>query len=177
MAHRPLTGEPLPLDLVNTRWPSGDAMLDEFDEPGALAAWLREHDLPPGGADGDPERYLAPLRAARTAIRRSLDDGVDDGVNAVLAHGTLRLSLEDGAPAEHPVLDDEAWRPAWLAARAHLDLIAAAPPDRLRRCAGDGCILWFLDTSRNGRRRWCSMTACGNRAKARAHYARTTTRG
>ncbi|TMR04822.1 hypothetical protein ETD83_07980 [Actinomadura soli] len=176
MARRPLTGEPLPLDLVNTRWPEGGKILDEFDDPAALDAWLREHDLPSGGPSGGSERYLAPLLTARTAIRRSLDEGVDDEVNAVLEHGALRLSLRDGVPAEHLDLDDESWRPAWLVARAYLDLLATAPPDRLRHCAGADCVLWFLDTSRNGRRRWCSMTGCGNRAKVNAHYARTTGR-
>ncbi|MFI0405916.1 CGNR zinc finger domain-containing protein [Actinomadura sp. 3N508] len=169
MARRPLMGEPLPLDLVNTRWPEGGVTLDEFDDPVALDAWLREHGLPSAGS----ARYLEPLRTARAAIRRSLDEGVDDEVNAVLEHGTLRLSLQDGDPAEHVNLDDESWHPAWLAARAYLDLLATAPPDRLRHCAGTGCVLWFLDTSRNGRRRWCSMTGCGNRAKVNAHYART----
>ncbi|MGH3244471.1 MAG: CGNR zinc finger domain-containing protein [Spirillospora sp.] len=172
MVRRPLTGEPLPLDLVNTRWPDAGVLRDEFDDPAAFGAWLREHDLP----STHPERYLAPLLTARTAIRRSLDEGMDDEVNAVLAHGTLRLSLRDGTPAEHLDLDDESWRPAWLATRAYLDLLATAPPDRLRHCDGPECVLWFLDTSRNGRRRWCSMSGCGNRAKANAHYARTTTR-
>ncbi|WUH98662.1 CGNR zinc finger domain-containing protein [Spirillospora sp. NBC_00431] len=172
MVRRPLTGEPLPLDLVNTRWPDGGVTRDEFHDPEAFEAWLREHGLPSDGS----ERYLEPLRTARAAIRRSLEEGVDDEVNAVLEHGTLRLSLRDGAPAEHLDPDDESWRPAWLAVRAYLNLLATAPRDRLRRCAGGDCVLWFLDTSRNGRRRWCSMTGCGNRAKVNAHYARTTAR-
>jgi predicted RNA-binding Zn ribbon-like protein len=33
-------------------------------------------------------------------------------------------------------------------------------------------VLWFHDTTRSGTRRWCSMTACGNRLKARRHYRR-----
>lgn len=170
MAHRPLTGEPLPLDLVNTRWPVDGVMRDEFDDPAGLDAWLRDH-----GLQGDrPERYLEPLRTARAAIRRSLEEGEHDDVNAVLAHGVLRLSLEDGIPADRIELDDEAWRPAWQAVRAYLDLLRTAPPGRLRRCDGAGCVLWFLDTSRNGRRRWCSMAGCGNRAKVKAHYDRTT---
>jgi predicted RNA-binding Zn ribbon-like protein len=40
--------------------------------------------------------------------------------------------------------------------------------DRVRRCAGNDCLLTFVDTSRPGRRRWCSMERCGNRAKVRA---------
>ena len=36
-------------------------------------------------------------------------------------------------------------------------------------CANPDCVLWFLDTSRPGTRRWCSMAACGNRDKAIRH--------
>jgi predicted RNA-binding Zn ribbon-like protein len=170
MARRPLTGEPLPLDLVNTRWPADGVIHDELDDPAGLAGWLEEH----GMEVSEPRRCAQPLTTARAAIRRSLEEGVDDQVNAVLEHGSLRLSLKDGTPSEHLELDDEAWRPAWLATRAYLDLLGTAPPGRLRRCEGTGCVLWFLDTSRSGRRRWCSMAGCGNRAKARAHYQRTT---
>ena len=41
---------------------------------------------------------------------------------------------------------------------------------RLRRCPGRDCGWLFLDTS--GRRRWCSMGACGSREKMRRMYAR-----
>ncbi|REE96730.1 CGNR zinc finger domain-containing protein [Thermomonospora umbrina] len=170
MSQRPLTGEPLALDLVNTRWPADGIWHDALDDPAHLAEWLGEHDLTPE----DPERCREPLKTARAALRRSLEQGENDEVNAVLAHGVLRLSLHDGRPVEHLDPDDEAWRPAWLATRAYLDLLATAPPGRLRHCDGTGCVLWFLDTSRNGRRRWCSMAGCGNRAKAKAHYDRTT---
>jgi predicted RNA-binding Zn ribbon-like protein len=39
--------------------------------------------------------------------------------------------------------------------------------------ANHDCILFFYDTLRSGRRQWCSMAGCGNRAKARRHYARS----
>jgi predicted RNA-binding Zn ribbon-like protein len=38
--------------------------------------------------------------------------------------------------------------------------------ERIRGCANPECVLWFYDVSKNGRRRWCSMEGCGNRAKA-----------
>jgi predicted RNA-binding Zn ribbon-like protein len=41
---------------------------------------------------------------------------------------------------------------------------------RVRRCANEKCLWLFVDESKNGTRRWCDMTACGNRAKARRHY-------
>jgi predicted RNA-binding Zn ribbon-like protein len=43
---------------------------------------------------------------------------------------------------------------------------------RIRMCAADACYLIYLDTSRPGRRRWCSMQRCGNRAKATGYRTR-----
>lgn len=42
----------------------------------------------------------------------------------------------------------------------------------VRNCEGSGCTLWFHDTSKTHARRWCTMSVCGNRAKAAAHRAR-----
>jgi predicted RNA-binding Zn ribbon-like protein len=52
------------------------------------------------------------------------------------------------------------------------ELLTSAERVRIRECAGDSCTWLFLDSSRNGSRRWCSMQTCGNRAKARRHYRR-----
>jgi predicted RNA-binding Zn ribbon-like protein len=52
------------------------------------------------------------------------------------------------------------------------DLLAGPQLERVRECANGKCLWLFLDESKNGSRRWCSMTACGNRAKAHRHYAR-----
>lgn len=63
----------------------------------------------------------------------------------------------------------------WPVVLAGAELLASPDRERIRECAGHGCGWLFLDTSRNGRRRWCSMQSCGNRAKARRFYARTRT--
>lgn len=55
---------------------------------------------------------------------------------------------------------------------AAAELLVAVPSGRLRQCADAGCGWVFLDRSRAGRRRWCRMVDCGNRAKARRHYQR-----
>jgi len=52
------------------------------------------------------------------------------------------------------------------------DLLVSAQLGRVRECSNDKCLWLFLDDSKNGTRRWCSMQACGNRAKARRHYLR-----
>jgi predicted RNA-binding Zn ribbon-like protein len=69
------------------------------------------------------------------------------------------------------VLPDPAWGPAWSAA-ADLVRLIGERPDRIRGCANEACVLWFLDVSRNGGRRWCSMETCGNRTKAARFYGR-----
>jgi predicted RNA-binding Zn ribbon-like protein len=59
---------------------------------------------------------------------------------------------------------------AWSAA----DLMTGARAERVRQCEDNkGCGWLFLDESRAGTRRWCSMGDCGNRAKARRHYLRS----
>jgi predicted RNA-binding Zn ribbon-like protein len=57
-------------------------------------------------------------------------------------------------------------------ARDAIDVLGGARATRLRRCQGSRCSLLFVDTSRSGRRRWCSMERCGNRAKVAAHRRR-----
>jgi predicted RNA-binding Zn ribbon-like protein len=44
--------------------------------------------------------------------------------------------------------------------------------ERLRICANDECRWVFFDTSAGGRRKWCDMSTCGNRAKVARHRAR-----
>lgn len=58
-----------------------------------------------------------------------------------------------------------------------VDAIAAHETGRFRICANDGCRWAFEDTSRGGRRRWCDMTTCGNRAKVRRFRSRQRTDG
>ena len=49
---------------------------------------------------------------------------------------------------------------------AFVDLVAFGNIDYIRKCERPDCILYFYDTTKNHKRRWCSMAICGNRAKA-----------
>jgi predicted RNA-binding Zn ribbon-like protein len=60
----------------------------------------------------------------------------------------------------------------WPVARSAAELLVSGDLDRVRQCASTTCAWLFLDTSRNGRRRWCDMKTCGNRVKAQRHYER-----
>ena len=64
-------------------------------------------------------------------------------------------------------------RMLWPIARSAADLLVSSEVQRVRRCANsEECDWMFIDTTRNRSRRWCDMRSCGNRAKARRHYAR-----
>mgnify|MGYP000011682211 FL=1 len=79
----------------------------------------------------------------------------------------LVLSSDEHPSSELGVLQPIALSAALLATEAN--------PLRIRQCASEDCIYWFLDTSKSGRRRWCSMARCGNRAKVAKHYRQRRT--
>lgn len=53
-----------------------------------------------------------------------------------------------------------------------IDTLDSITIDRIRQCEHQECILYFVDTSKSGKRRWCSMELCGNRQKAAEFYAK-----
>lgn len=167
---RPLRGEPLALDLVNTRWIDSAGRQDLLTDVAGLAIWLDQAGLAGHGPADDAT--LAAVRTVRDALVAVLTGAPDAAaLNEVLAHGRIRRRIADGAPVDELDVDDPSWRVAWLAADDYARLLREGP-QRIRACANDRCILHFYDTTRSGTRRWCSMAGCGNRAKAARHYDR-----
>ncbi|WP_328808599.1 CGNR zinc finger domain-containing protein [Nonomuraea montanisoli] len=168
------------LDLVNTVWREHGARMDQFDDLDGVRAWLSDHamdhDVDGGGAGSGLEAVRDRLVRAREAVRDTLEGRGSAGLNDVLAHGSVRPMMRDGGPYELVVVDEPAWRPAWTAAAAFVRMMAERP-SRVRPCAHPECVLWFLDVSKNGSRRWCSMESCGNRAKAGRFSRRHKTTG
>jgi predicted RNA-binding Zn ribbon-like protein len=67
----------------------------------------------------------------------------------------------------------------WLLAaiaRSAAEILVEGPAARVRVCANPSCGLFFSDTSRTRRRRWCSMARCGNRHKVAAFARRHDSR-
>jgi predicted RNA-binding Zn ribbon-like protein len=160
---RPLTGEPLPLDLLNTTWMAADGLRDLLVDERGARGWLDLHGFTEAPADPGP------LREAREALRAVLlDRNAVAGINAVLARGGERPVLRAGGVIGRALDAAPEWRVPWACA-AELAALLESRGDRVRGCANSECVLWFLDTSRPGTRRWCSMAACGNRDKAVRH--------
>ena len=125
----------------------------------------------------------AALRFREAAFRVLLAIAADslpaDGdlaeVNRLVKKAQARLELVPVAGHYHL-----AWREGtagpeqilWRVARAMAELMTSDALLTVRVCAGEACGWLFLDKSRNHLRRWCSMSDCGNRAKARDFYRR-----
>jgi predicted RNA-binding Zn ribbon-like protein len=74
-------------------------------------------------------------------------------------------------------LDAPLWRVAASAAEL---LTSESDVARVRQCGlhdTHECSWLFMDQTRAGTRRWCSMKDCGNKAKARRHYERARSGG
>ncbi|HVN28301.1 MAG TPA: ABATE domain-containing protein [Candidatus Binataceae bacterium] len=183
------------LDFANTLAYRGSSRIESihnFDElvrwcgdsgvtPSALAARLREW------SGRHPKRTLEIFTAAislRELVYRIFhalasgappDDDELDQLNDAMRETPARTlvartddgfgwEVENAKPSVHLILAPVLWSAA--------DLLVGPQRARLRECSNDKCLWLFLDDSKNGTRRWCSMQACGNRAKAHRHYLR-----
>ncbi|WP_217428639.1 CGNR zinc finger domain-containing protein [Microlunatus speluncae] len=166
----------LSLDLGYTGdYGYGVAAWESLHGPADLDSWLADRFGPPARPCGETDLAGARrLRAAITATARRVSTGEPpaatdvDVINDWAARPAIPPRLPGGTGK--PVAPGPA---EMLATVAH-DAIRTfgSMPDRVRECAADDCRLIFLDTSRPGSRRWCSMRRCGGRAKAKTHYHR-----
>ena len=191
-----LVGGHVALDLVNTVSWRLDAprRIEYLADVGDLSTWLdrvglgdgRARDLLRPGAPGKAAQQalldvrdlreelhgaLAPLADSSAAseplvVPPRLNDRLTDAVaHSRLAGAPLRWVLVPARPADV----------VRLLALEVLDLLTAYDLGRLRLCDGPGCGWLFLDRSKSRTRRWCSSGDCGNRDRARRHYARHRT--
>lgn len=128
-------------------------------------------------ADAEPEAAAEELARTR-ALREAVFDlfhgratggapdptAVQQAYTEALRHGRL----EPGEAGLRWTWELDLPLPRWRVAQSAIELATSRSLDRVKACASqDGCQYLFVDTSKNGSRRWCSMTDCGNRAKSR----------
>ncbi|GLY81904.1 CGNR zinc finger domain-containing protein [Actinoallomurus iriomotensis] len=109
-------------------------------------------------------------RAALTATAPAPGDVAS--LNATAARPPLVPRLADGSVRHEGDLSQA----LSTLARDAIDLLAGPYAGRIRECAHPDCSRLYLDASHAGRRRWCGMTACGNRSKSAAYRRRQTSR-
>ncbi len=199
--HFALVGGDPSVDFVNTvdSW-LGDAPTDRLKSYADLLDWSEQAGLVPSRLisslreeaskrQGDAERALRKARSLREALYRILvavisgesPDANDlDAITTVARKTATHSRLDRHEEGFAWVLDEaggcELDSPIWELARAAVQLLTSKSLQRVRQCADDTCGWLFIDRSRNHSRRWCDMSSCGNRAKARRNYARRKAR-
>ncbi|OXM68798.1 CGNR zinc finger domain-containing protein [Amycolatopsis vastitatis] len=163
------------LDFIRTlRYRGTPSESEEFPDAAAWGAWIDQ--FGPFPAPAQPAS-VDEARALREAVHSLLTGEVRDPVRrrlnrfaalpvpapSLTSSGELRWQASDPASAMLALL-----------ARDALDLVTSPEFGRVRRCAGPRCGALFLDTSRPGTRRWCSMEICGNQAKKSTYRAKAT---
>ena len=186
------------LDFANTlEWRYTDHPKEMLGGYSDLIHWGEAAGIMPSGyaqrlhrnATNQPQKAAKAYEAAiklREAIYRifaniSALEGERKREDLDLLNQSLSESLSHMQIVQSPQGYDWDWtesterldRVVWPVTRSAAELLTSDRLDRVGQCADDrGCRYLFFDTSRNGSRRWCSMEACGNRAKARRHYQR-----
>jgi len=190
------------LDLVATGPAGGTPRArEQLEGPGRLADWLTAARLVPPGTvlnaldatwltrfrelRADVDRLMSAQLAwfggqvdpAAAQLGRSRDGNALDRVNSLAEAappGPRAVRGEGGALVRALSAEPDCAGLLAVVARDAVDLLTD-PVARaaLRRCAGGSCHRLYLDTSRGGRRRWCSGEVCGNRERVARHRRRT----
>lgn len=190
-----MCGNALALDFVNTVHSRADGTgFEYFGRYEDLVAWPGLAGLLDGAdrsrlrqtAQAHPrkaERVLDEARQLRETIYRLFLVTIRGGeataadletFNRGLSQALSRQRLaatKDGFSLSWSTDSPDLGQVLWPVVDAAAKLLANGPHDRIRECkvADGGCGWLFLDTSKNGKRRWCNMQTCGNAAKVRRH--------
>ncbi|WP_035858550.1 CGNR zinc finger domain-containing protein [Kitasatospora cheerisanensis] len=173
------------LELLTTGGPGPYRRYEALREPADLAAWAERSRLTPTPVLEISEAEVEDARGLRDALFRVViahtrGEPSSPGDLETINHAAARPDL---VPAIAPTLERQwAGTPTGThlltaVARDAVELLTGPFAHRIRSCAAEDCHLLYVDTSRPGRRRWCSMEHCGNLHKVRALRARHSEEG
>ena len=180
-------GHPL-IDFINTKMTPNGKLVDLLTDNEAVIYWLTDIGLFTEAEVhfdwAEEATLLSHVHTFRQKMRSMLDDIVQKQpiasetvttINEALAHWRGQVQLgQNGQDFSRQIgfaIEDSMQLVAVIADTA-VDFLTSTNLSYVKRCGNGECIRYFLDTSKNHSRRWCSMEGCGNRMKARAHYAR-----
>lgn len=170
------------LDFTRTVRERRGAVTEGLALPADLARWAEEAGLPVrlraerlNSADVETARRLR--EAVYSVVRARASGGTPNAADVQLlnthaAHAPPAPRLLPGGDGVEWAASDTLQSALALIARDAIDLAASPAIARVRECADPRCTSLFLDTSRPGKRRWCSAMPCANRQKVRAYRAR-----
>ncbi len=174
----------LAVDFINTSIVDRGNEIELLEDVDDLIRWGHSAGLSVR-IDVDGPCRLSSVKELRDAIRSLFSAKLDDEpaptdalgiLNQWLPKGVVEKRLEEiegqfvMSPLHHELSVDMLL--GYVATEAAL-LLSSSHLAKLKRCANPKCVLMFLDVSRSGKRRWCSMDLCGNRSKAATYYTNT----
>lgn len=184
-APEPAADAELFVDFVNTLEYTDGEPEESLRDGAALRGWLAARDLCGVRRPlADLDRALPAFRALRTLLAETTERVARRGapssaqlraLNRVMREGLHYHQLEPvdgGGRFTVTQVGDELAQARAAIAGSLAHYLAEHDPRRLRLCANEGCRWRFIDHSPAGRRRWCDMRTCGNRAKVARHRAR-----
>jgi predicted RNA-binding Zn ribbon-like protein len=182
------------LDFVNTLEYDKGEPTEELNDQQAAIRWFEEHallhtktaDRLVEELDGDDQaaiRVMQRIRRVRAALRELLDATVQRRPAEESALREVNRALRapyiyelvpaaDGVSLDHRHEGDPISGALARVSEAIARELTSGDTRRLRICANDECRWVFRDNSSAGRRKWCDMSTCGNRAKAARHRER-----
>ncbi|WP_100447124.1 CGNR zinc finger domain-containing protein [Glycomyces xiaoerkulensis] len=169
------------LDFAHTGGEGRYAVFETLHEPVDLGEWLAQPPLSVVTTVPVTFDELATAKTLRQAIwdtaharaaGRALPEAAVMCINRVAAAAPLAPELAAAGTTAKWAPPVQAAQALSTLAREMIELLSGPLAERIRECAGENCPLVFVDSSRPGARRWCSMERCGNRHKVRAHRAR-----
>jgi predicted RNA-binding Zn ribbon-like protein len=181
----PIVTGHLALDFANTvDDPDGPNEYDHIGTYAGLVHWAVRVDILHAAKAQELYEHGSPSLRAAHALRHVLIEvfggitagqpGADEHWAGLRPFVTDSYRHSDLVPAGKSYVmrwpDDRPDAVLWPVARAAADLLTAPELGRLKRCAG--CPWVFLDRSRNGSRRWCSMDDCGTHAKMQRYVTK-----
>lgn len=179
LSFRTDAGDPS-LNLVATivKWET--LHLERLRDCEDLAAWFVATGLMisrPVVAPRDLARIKILREAIYTLVTSLLDNKRPDpasisNINRFAAHRPMALALSGSGKDLEKKLEHSTEEGLSTIARSAIALVVSPSLERIRQCAGPSCSMLFLDNSRPGKRRWCSMNRCGNKQKKRNMKAR-----
>jgi len=180
-------GHPL-IDFVNTKMTPGGQLVDQLARNGDVVAWMVDVGMIEEGtvlfSVSDAQDLLDEVRAFRQQMRDMLAAIVAEQPVAEETIGVINAQLVHWKATPQLIKTDNVYkRPFAYKLTGSAQLLALLTYTAaqfvtdvdfryVKQCDKSTCIRYFLDTSRNHSRRWCSMEGCGNRNKANKHYAR-----
>ncbi|MFY2556425.1 CGNR zinc finger domain-containing protein [Corallococcus terminator] len=147
-----------------------DAPQDLLQSPADLGRWLMAAGLSTQTQESTPEE-LTQAREVREAIYRLAMARTRSESFSARDRAILNRWAAEPPPAPQLGPRGLLWTGAGVrgqlaaVARDAAELLGGPFAERIRTCSQEGCALLFVDTSRSGQRRWCSMAGCGNKAK------------